>query len=440
MLQKKKNKLSGNRMVSNSIWIIGGQVFQMGLTLVVGMLTARYLGPSNYGVINYAASVVAFFLPIMQLGLTSTLVQEMITCPNKEGEILGTSLVLNFSSGVVCVVGVTLFAFLANAKDAETTIVCFLYSLTLIFQAAEMIQYWFQARLLSKYPSLMSLVAYLIVSIYKVYILISEKGIYWFAITHVIESFIISVLLGVVYLKLEGPRLAVSFSLGKKLLSRSKYYISSAMMVIIFQQTDKIMLKMMIDETETGFYSAAITCIGITGFVFVAIIDSFRPVILRGKKISEDNYQKKVVYLYAIITILSLIQSIVMTVFAKLVILILFGEEFLPSVPILQIAVWFVTFGYYGMVRNVWILAEGQQKYLWFINLVGALTNIIVNFILIPILGACGAAIASVITQFITNFALCFIIKPIRPCGRLILKALNPKIFSELISIIKERK
>ena len=67
-----------NRVVSNAAWIIVCRVIQSLLSLVIGMLTARYLGPAKYGLINYAASLTAFFLPFMQLGLNSILVQEII--------------------------------------------------------------------------------------------------------------------------------------------------------------------------------------------------------------------------------------------------------------------------------------------------------------------------------------------------------------------------
>ena len=67
--------LAKNKVVKNAKWIIVCKVVQSLLQLVIGMLCARYLGPSNYGLINYAASIVAFVLPIMQLGLQSTLVQ-----------------------------------------------------------------------------------------------------------------------------------------------------------------------------------------------------------------------------------------------------------------------------------------------------------------------------------------------------------------------------
>lgn len=165
------------RVLNNASWIIGCKIIRSVLVFVIGMLTARYLGPSNYGLINYAASVVAFFTPLMQLGMSATLVREFIATPERESKILGTSLVLNILSALACVVGVTTFSQVANPGETETTIVCFLYSMTLIMQASEMTQYWFQAKLMSKYPAIASLVAYAISSAYKIYLLLTGKSI-----------------------------------------------------------------------------------------------------------------------------------------------------------------------------------------------------------------------------------------------------------------------
>ncbi len=46
-------------------------------------------------------------------------------------------------------------------------IVCALYSLTLLFSATEMTQYWFQSKLLSKYPSIAALAVYIVVAVYS---------------------------------------------------------------------------------------------------------------------------------------------------------------------------------------------------------------------------------------------------------------------------------
>lgn len=428
-----------NRVVKNAAWLIGIQLIKSLLSLVISMLTARFLGPSNFGIINYASSMVSFVAPIMYLGLTGILVQELISSPEKEGEILGTSITLSFVSSIFCVGGVIAFVSIVNRGETETIIVCSLYSILLIFQALEMMIYWFQAKLLSKYSSFISLLAYIVISAYKIFLLATKKSIYWFAVSNAFDYMLIAIGLMIVYKKLGGNKLSFNFHTAKRLLSKSKYYIVSNMMITIFSQTDRIMLKLMINDAATGYYSAAVTCAGMTGFVFSALIDSFRPLIFDSKKHSEKQFENNMCRLYSIIIYLSLIQSIVMSLFSGLIVKILYGAEYAPANGILSVLVWYTTFSYIGSVRNIWILAEDKQKYLWIINLSGAFANVLLNYLLIPIMGGIGAALASLITQIFTNVVIGFIIIPIKHNNVLMFRSLNPKEFIYFIkSILKK--
>ena len=422
------------RVLNNAKWIIVCKIIQSLLQFVVGMLCARYLGPSNYGLINYAASVVAFVIPIMRLGFDSTLVHELVENPEKEGEILGTSLTLNILSSFVCIGITTVFVSFANAGERETVLVCFLYSLSVFFAAVEMIQYWFQYKLKSKYSSVSMLIAYVVVAAYRIFLLVSQKSVYWFSVTHSIEYCIVAILLVLIYFKKGGARFCFSAEMAKKIFLRSKHYIIASLMLVVLQNTDHIMLTSISGTEETGFYSAAITCATVVQFVYIAVIDSFRPVILANKKEKSDEYETNVSGLYGFTSYLALAQSIVFTIAAKLIVWILYGEEFMQAVPVLQILTWYFLFSVMGVVRNVWILAEQKQKYLWIINLSGALFNVILNAFLIPEFGASGAAFASLMTQFFANFVLGFIIKPLRENNRLILQGINPAF------VIKEAK
>lgn len=422
-----------NKVVKNASWIIGCKVIQAALGLVVTMLTSRYLGPSNYGVINYAASVVAFFTPIAQLGLTNIMVQEFVAHPEEEGKILGTALSMALISGLACVVGVGSFAFAFNRTEPVTIVVCILYSTSMITQVLELTQYWFQSKYKSKFQSLSALGAYILVSAYQIYLLASGKSVIWFALTYTLQYFLIAASMFVLYRMNHGPSLGFSMVIGKRLIQSSRYYIVSGLMVTLFAQTDKVMLKMMIDDAATGYYSAAVTCAGLTSFVFMAICDSARPAIFESQLKDKAKFEKNVSRLYGIIIYLSLAQCLVMTIFARLVIHIIYGAAYDPAIPALQLIVWYSTFSYLGIVRNIWILAEKKQKYLWVINLIGACANVILNYVLIPLMGIMGASLASLITQFFTNVIVGYIIAPIRPNNALMIKGLNPKILIELI-------
>lgn len=426
-----------NRVIKNTFWIVGCRILQSVIALVINMISARYLGPSNFGLLSYASSVVAFAVPLAQLGLRNVLVEEIVSHPEREGKTVGTSIVMSVVASFACMVGCVAFVMVANPGEQDTLLVCALYSISLVFQMTELIQYWYQAKLLSKYTSVVSLIAYTIVAVYKLVLLITGQSVYWFAISYAFDYLIISVVLLLLYRKLGDQKLGFSFSLGKQIFARSRYYIVSSMMVTVFSQTDKIMIKLMLGNAENGYYSTALTWATMTGFVFLAIIDSFRPVIFASRKESEEKFKRNMTVLYSIIIYLGLAQSLFLTIFARPIISIVYGEAYLPAIPLLQISTWYAGFAYMGTVRNIWMLAEEKQKYLWIINLCGAGLNVAGNFILIPLMGAAGAALASVVTQFFANCALCAIIKPIRPTAKMIWNSLNPKF---LLAIVRREK
>lgn len=429
-----------NKIAKNASWIIACKVVQGVFYFVIGMLTARYLGPSNYGLITYAASLTAFVIPIMQLGFSNILVRELVEHPDREGEYLGTTMLLSLLSSLLCIVGVTAFAYIANPDEPATVWVCFLYSLNLIFQALELMNYWYQAKYLSKYTSIVSLCAYVVVSAYKVFLLATGKSIYWFAVSNALDYCLIAVFILIIYRRLGGQRLAFSRDTGKRLFSKSKHYIVSSMMVTVFAQTDKIMLKLMLDETATGFYGAAVTCAGVTSFVFGALIDSFRPSIFEARQHDEAMFERRLTMLYSLVIYLSLAQSAVMTVFSGLIIRVVYGAAYYPAGAALRIVVWYTTFSYLGSVRNIWILANDQQRHLWKINLSGAAANVLLNALLIPVMGINGAALASLITQFFTNVVTGYIIRPIRGSNTIMLRSCDPRNLIDAVKLMRQTK
>ena len=431
--------MSQNKMLTNAKWIIACKVAQSLLQMVIGMLSARYLGPVGYGLIHYAKSVTAFVVPVMQLGLQATLVREYVTRPEKNGEILGTSMLMTVCSGFLCMLGVISFAMVANWGEPTTIWVCALYSTSLLFQAVELTQYWFQARLLSKYSSMAMLTSYVVVSCYKIFLLISGKSVYWFALSMAVEYGMTSLILLVAYSKVGDQPLRFSWKTARELFSRSKYYIIAALMVTVYQSTDHIMLTLISGEAQNGYYTTAITCTIVVSFVYYAIIDSARPVILGLKKNAQKDFEKSVSSLYSVVFYLTLAQSICFAVLAKPIVLILFGQSYIPAIPVLRIIIWQIAFSFMGTVRDVWILAEEKHSILWKVNICGIPMNICLNALMIPRWGACGAAFASVVTQIFTNFVVGFLLKPLRPNNRLLVQGLNPKYIAEMVSVLRQK-
>jgi O-antigen/teichoic acid export membrane protein len=171
----------------------------------------------------------------------------------------------------------------------------------------------------------------------------------------------------------------------------------------------------------------------------MAIIDTARPVVLESKKQSCEDFKKNVSRTYAMTTWLALAQSVIFTLFAGLIIRILYGEAYMLAVPALRILVWSSAFSYMGYVRNIWILAEEKHKFLFWINASGAVASLLFNICLIPQWGVLGAALATVFTQVFTNFIMGFVLKEVRPNNALLLAGFNPRLILEMIPMLKKR-
>ena len=418
---------SQHKVAKNAAWIISCRVIQALMGLVVGALTARYLGPSNFGSINYAASLTAFIAPVLYLGLNATLVHELITREKREGEVMGTSLFIGSLASVVCFLGVCAFAFFVNASEREIVIVCCLYSVGLLFQAFDMLQFWFQKNLQSKYYAIAMLIAYTAVSTYRVVLLITHKSVYWFAMTAAIDHGVVALILFFAYRRRGGQKLKFSRSIAGDMFKKSRHYIIPALMVSIFAETDKLMLKWMIGREVVGYYSAAVTICGLSSIVCAAIINSFRPVIFENREKSNAAYEGSVTQLYSVIIYFSLAQCVGIALLSGVLVSVLYGAAYAPAAPVILVLVWYTAFSYLGAVRDIWMLGENKQGLLWKINLCGVICNIVLNLILIPLWGILGAATASLTTQLFTNVLLGFVFSGIRRNNTLMARALDPR-------------
>lgn len=384
------------------------------ISFIITMITARYLGPTNYGVLSYGASFVTFFLSFVNLGLNSIIVNEFINNPQDEGKILGTSIFLRvISSGISIISIFILISILKPGKDI-IIITTMLQSIVLIFHALSIFDYWFQSRLESKYVSIAKIVAYTIASLYKVILLINRCSVILFAIATVLDYFIICIMLFIFYKKKKGQSLMVDLKLGKNLLKKSYHFIISSIMVVIYTQIDKIMIGSMMNETYVGYYAAALAIHSAYGFIPQAIINSARPTIYIAKKEDNNKYKKRLKQTYAVIFWSSILFSIIICLCSAFIIKILYGVAYIEATVPLMLLAFATPFAYIGTTHSIWLVSENLYNYNKKFLGIGVIINIVLNFILIPKIGIIGAALATLITEFFTNLIVPLLFKDLK--------------------------
>lgn len=414
----------GKKELKNASWLISGKVVRMLLALVVSIWSARYLGPGNYGLVSYGNTFASFFMVFCTLGINSVIIKEFVDLPEETGKTLGTALLLRIGSSVLSTGLIIGIACVVNRNEPLTIMVVALCSVSLVFHALDTFNYWFQYQYRAKVTAIAALIAYVATAAYRIVLLIQGKSVLWFAFALSVDYIVLGLILLIAYKRSNGPRLRFSWETGKRLLGKSYHYILSGMMVAIYGQTDKLMLKMMLDETSVGYYSVATTVCGMWVFVLGAIIDSVYPSILRYHKENRKIFEVKNRQLYAIVFYTSMLASLCFLVLGDWIVDLLYGQAYQPAVTPLKIVTWYTAFSYLGVARNAWIVCEGKQKYLKYIYLSAAVLNVFMNLLMIPKWGASGAAMASLLTQISTSIVLPFCIKALRPNAILMLQAI----------------
>lgn len=426
------NNLIKNKEIRNASWIIGEQILQVFVSLIVGVLTARYLGPSNYGALNYTASFVTFCTSLATLGMEGVVIKKIIASPEDEGTYMGSCMFFRFVSAILSTCLITITVFFLNPGEPIKVILVLLQSLQLIFQAVYILDSWFQRYLKSKYISIGKMLACIIVALYKVYLLVTAKSIIWFAFSNSLTYIIVAISLYIFYRKENAPKMKVSIPLGKEVLSESYHFILSGLMTAIYSQMDKIMIGKMLTDMDVGLYTTATAICSMWIFIPTAIINSFRPTIMVIKQSGNQAfYKKRLEQLYSLIIWLCIFVSIVVCIFGPLIIRILYGESYMGAIETLRISIWSETFAMIGTARGIWILCENKNKYVKYYLVIGAIVNVILNALLIPVYGINGAAFATLITQIVTSIIAPLFYKETKEHTKIVLESFLCKWYFE---------
>lgn len=424
--------LKKSKNVRNSAWIIGQQVFQMLLQLVVGVLTARYLGPSNYGSLNYTASFVVFFTSVATLGMDGVVIRKIIEHPEKEAEYLGSCMGLRLISSLLSIISVSIIVYVLNPSEPIKLLLVILQSFQLSFKAIQILDAWFQRYLISKYVSIGKMIACIVVSAYKIFLLMSSKSIIWFAFSNSLTDGVIALLEIYFFSSLCGKKLRFSLRTGLDVLHDSYHFILSGIMVAIYGQMDRIMIGQMMSDLDVGYYTTATAICSMWIFVPSAIITSFQPTIMELKKRGDEIlYLLRLKQLYSFIIWLCIIVSVLIVILGKMIVFILYGAEYFGAIPALRIVIWCETFAMIGSARGIWIICENKNKYVKYYLAIGAVINLVLNAVLIPSMGINGAAIATLITQITTSVIAPLLFKETRIHSRIVLDAFLLRWFFE---------
>ncbi len=400
------------RYFANTGWMFFGQMFSLGVAFFVGVWMARYLGPENYGVLNYAIAFTGLFAFISTLGVDSILNRDLVKYPEKRDELMGTSFRLKLIGGFLTLL-VSSIVILSIESSPLIKFLVILHSFTFVFHSFNVISIFFQSNVEAKKNVKAQLLSSALASILKVVMIVSGMGVIWLVAIYVLESVLLSVFLIISYRssKLRIMDWKFKYPLAKKILSGSWLLMLTSVSVSIYMRIDQVIIKMMIDESAVGIYSVATKLSEVWNFIPVIICTSLFPAVINARKTDRASYASRLKKLFLLMFALAVSISIVVTLLAKPLILRLFGEQYISAIPVLAIYVWSTVGVFLGVVVGKYLLAENYIKTYFSITLFGAILNIALNIILIPRMGISGAAIATVVSYIMVSAPVIVLLK-----------------------------
>lgn len=392
------------RFAANTGWLVAQNVFQYILSAVIGILAARYMGPGNYGVLGYGASLMAMFLPLCTLGIDGVQIPAMLDAPEKQGEIVGTALLLRLTSSALSILCIVALVRVLEPDNKLLLVVTALQSLQLLFQMFDAFRLWFQMELLSKYTAIGSAVGNLACSAWRIALLIRGASVEWFALTSVVQMLTNYLFVVPMFFARAKLRLSFSFAAAKALLGRGYHFILSGLTVAITNYFGRILLANQLGETALGYYNAASAIALLWIFVPQALVDSATPVLLETKKHNPDAFTPRYQAVHLAVFGIGALAAVGLAVLAPWVVTFLYSETYLPAAPLLRVLSVTGLLTSVGVSRGIWVLAEDKLKYVKYYCGIGAAASVLFNTAGIALFGMTGAAYAAVLTGLVQAF------------------------------------
>lgn len=399
-----------NKYASNTLWILVGRAFEMLLTMVVGILVARYMTESEYGYYNYALSIATIFAVLSNLGLANIVTKYIVNEEAEESTVLGSAVFLKLIGGVVSVVAAMLFAILLG--NSKTSLLYVLIAcVPILIKSLDVISFYFDAKVLSKYNVMAKTTGIIASNLLKLMVVLFHWDIIWIYISLLFDA---TMFVSLLYLNYQRKgRTAIhtwnkSKSIVKSLFSESWPLMFTSIIYVFYLKIDQVMIKDLLNASELGHYSAAVKLSSTWYTIPWLITGSLFPALLNALKKNVDLFNERFSLLCQGLYLLAIVAIIPISFLADWLIDFLFSGKYSQAGLILQIHVWSSIFIFIGYAGSKWLIAKNLQR-IALINMgVGAVLNVGLNYWLIPKMGIAGAAYVTLVTQ-----ALTFLVMPV---------------------------
>lgn len=425
------------KIINNIGWLIFDKIFILLLQFFVGVKIANYYGATLFGKYSYAISLVAFSNIFFEL-INSRVLKKYYTKENFNILVFNTNFFKNSIAIILFFIPI-IYKFFYKIDNTLFYLLILLCLDNILMTATSGIENFFEYKLEAKRIVISNNIVKIISYFLQYICMILNKGIIFIAIVRCIGSLIRVIILKYQYNssylgKLENKSVKLDIKLIVKIIDESKYLWFSFVSFLIYTQTDRLMINHYLGVEEVGVYTIGMQLSNILAILIGPIQNSLFPKFLELYRNDYQKYYNFYKLTNTIITQFYLIITLISIIVVKYTFKYVYSSQYDGAILIYSILAFSVFIKANGSLQTSHMTIKNITKKSFYKTLVSLILNIILNILLIPKYGINGAAIATLITQFIALFLIDFFIKEYQEQAIIQLKSLN------LIYLIKEIK
>lgn len=410
MITRIKNSLFQNNstrqtVVKNTFWLFVGEIVGRLLRFSIVVYAARVLGAADYGIFSFALTIAAFATIFADIGISAVITRETSRQPELReryfGAALGVKAILILASSLLVLFGVPLFASVPAALPLLPLVV-------LIFAFDSLREFGFGLNRALEQMEREAFIKILMngaITILGFAALFFSPTPYALAVSYAVGSGLGCLLTAWLLREyIRALQKGIDWSLAWPLFKMAWPVGMLGLLGAIMINTDMIMLGWWVSPTELGQYAAAQKIILLLYIAPSLIASAAFPALARLADKSGDAFRSILEESTAAVQALALPLAVGGILVAPQLIRLLFGAEYVFAAPTLIVLLTSLVLVFpTALFSNALFAFNEQRRFLWYLAL-GAGSNALCNWLLIPSYGLMGAAAATIISQLLTTF------------------------------------
>ena len=392
-----KQKSLKVNFIMNAILTMSSFIFP----LITFPYVSRILMPSGVGKVNFATSVINYFSMIAQLGIPTYGIRACARVRDDREKLTRTAhelLFINIIMSIISYLGLFIALLVVPRLQSDRTLYI-IVSFTIILTTIGM-EWLYKALEQYTYITVRSLI-FKAISVVAMLLLIHSKSDYvLYGAISIFAASASNIFNFINVHRYIGLRPVGNYNI-KQHLKPVLVFFSMSVATTIYTNLDTVMLGFMKNDAEVGYYTAAVKIKNI----LVSVVTSLGTVLLPRasyyiQKGEIDHFKFLSKKALNFVCLLATPLVIYFILYAKQGILLLSGNQYMPAVMPMQLIMFTVLFIGMSNITGIQILVPlGYERIVLYSEIAGALTDLVINFLLIPELASSGAAIGTLVAE-----------------------------------------